>query len=75
MKLTHRSAEGDIEMGHEDESFGTQVWFGLVGPVIKAITDGAVLVADELDSSPHPRWWHNWCASFRARRPILAGRS
>jgi len=54
VKLTHRGAEGDIEMGHEDESFGTQVWFGLVGPVLRAITDGAVLLADELDASLHP---------------------
>lgn len=54
VSLTHRGADGDVELGHEDESFGTLVWFGLVGPVLKAIADGAVLLADELDSSLHP---------------------
>jgi hypothetical protein len=52
--LTHQGADGELEMAAEDESFGTMVWFGLVGPVLKAIADGAVLLADELDSSLHP---------------------
>lgn len=52
--LTHQGADGELEMAAEDESFGTLVWFGLVGPVLKAIADGAVLLADELDSSLHP---------------------
>jgi hypothetical protein len=52
--LTHQGADGEVEMGSEDESFGTLVWFGLVGPVLRAIAEGAVLLADELDSSLHP---------------------
>lgn len=52
--LTHQGEGGEVEMGPEDESFGTLVWFGLVGPVLRALADGAVLLADELDSSLHP---------------------
>ena len=37
-----------------EESLGTLVWFGLVGPVIDALSDGSVLLADELDASLHP---------------------
>lgn len=52
--LTHQGADQDVEMITHDESLGTLVWFGLVGPVLKAITEGAVLLADELDASLHP---------------------
>jgi uncharacterized protein len=55
VRLTHRSTEGDVELDGSDESFGTRVWFGLVGPVIEALAaDGAVLLADDLDASLHP---------------------
>jgi AAA15 family ATPase/GTPase len=36
------------------ESLGTQVWFSLIGPVIKAINNGDTLLVDELDASLHP---------------------
>lgn len=54
VRLTHRGAAGDIELDAQDESLGTLVWFGLAGPVIEALADGAVLLADELDASLHP---------------------
>ena len=54
MRLTHRGATGDVELDAQDESLGTLVWFGLVGPVVEALADGAVLLADELDASLHP---------------------
>ncbi len=52
--LMHRGTGGDVEFRAEDESLGTLVWFGLVGPVIKALNDGSVFLADELDASLHP---------------------
>src|SRR6266568_1566020 len=52
--LTHRSADGDVELAANDESLGTLVWFGLVGPIVEALAAGAVLLADELDASLHP---------------------
>lgn len=52
--LTHRGADAEVDMDAEDESLGTLVWFGLVGPVVSALATGAVMLADELDSSLHP---------------------
>jgi hypothetical protein len=54
VRLIHHGAAGDVELDPQDESLGTLVWFGLVGPVIEALADGAVLLADELDASLHP---------------------
>jgi uncharacterized protein len=54
VRLIHRGVIGEIELDAQDESLGTLVWFGLVGPVVEALADGAVLLADELDASLHP---------------------
>ena len=54
MVLTHHGTAGEIEFGPQEESLGTLVWFGLVGPVVDALSRGAVLLADELDASLHP---------------------
>ncbi|HEU4658542.1 MAG TPA: ATP-binding protein [Capillimicrobium sp.] len=54
VRLTHKGVQGDVELLPSDESLGTLVWFGLVGPVIDALAGGAVLLADELDASLHP---------------------
>lgn len=37
------------------ESLGTQVWFSLVGPVLRAVNNGDTLMVDELDASLHPQ--------------------
>jgi uncharacterized protein len=53
--LAHRGTAGEqIEFDSEDESLGTLVWFGVVGPVIDALADGCVFLADEIDASLHP---------------------
>jgi uncharacterized protein len=52
--LTHRGVGEEIELQPSEESVGTLVWLGLVGPVIDALADGVVLLADELDASLHP---------------------
>jgi uncharacterized protein len=54
VRLKHRGAVGEVEFESDDESLGTLVWFGLVGPVIKALSDGSTFLADELDASLHP---------------------
>lgn len=54
VNLLHRGADTDIELDAEEESLGTLVWFGLVGPAIDALGKGTVLLVDELDSSLHP---------------------
>jgi hypothetical protein len=54
VRLTHRGVDGDIELEAYEESLGTRVWFGLIGPVVKALEAGSVFLADELDASLHP---------------------
>lgn len=54
VQLIHRGADGDVLFEPEDESMGTQVWVGLVGPVLHALYTGCALLVDELDTSLHP---------------------
>jgi len=54
VRLKHRGSSGDIELDPEDESEGTMVWVGLIGPALDALDGGHVLLADELDASLHP---------------------
>lgn len=66
--LMHGGSSGEVEFDPQDESLGTLVWFGLVGPVIQALRDGAVFLADELDSSLHPALVAEVIALFQSRR-------
>lgn len=54
VQLSHRSKDGAITLDPGFESIGTQVWVGLIGPVLDALYRGAVLLVDELDASLHP---------------------
>ncbi|MCQ3805965.1 MAG: ATP-binding protein [Acidimicrobiaceae bacterium] len=54
VRLKHSAAVGDVELDAEFESLGTMVWVGLIGPVLDALVEGRVLLADELDASLHP---------------------
>ena len=54
VSLLHRGVGTEVGFDRMDESLGTLVWFGLVGPVIDSLRTGAVLLADELDASLHP---------------------
>ncbi|WOI59310.1 AAA family ATPase [Streptomyces fradiae] len=56
VRLTHRSATGDVPLDWRDESYGTRSWFALLGPLLLAVDEGAVLLVDELDASLHPRF-------------------
>jgi uncharacterized protein len=61
------STSAKIEFGHSAgrgrkpvylplgaESLGTQVWFALAGPILRAINIGDTLTIDEIDASLHP---------------------
>lgn len=53
--LVHRGAGGQrVRFSHDAESLGTVVWLGLAGPIVDALDEGSVLLADELDASLHP---------------------
>ena len=54
VQLFHRGSEGGVPFDPEDESMGTRVWVGLVGPILDALDGGCVLLVDELDASLHP---------------------
>ncbi|MCH7670160.1 MAG: ATP-binding protein [Acidobacteria bacterium] len=54
VRLTHQGERGEVDFEPEDESEGTLVWVGLVGPVLTALDRGEVLLADELGTSLHP---------------------
>lgn len=54
VRLVHEGAVGLVEFEQQDESLGTLVWFGLVGPILESLARGSVFLADELDSSLHP---------------------
>ena len=55
VRLVHRGSGGEeVELDAADESLGTRVWFGLIGPVVQALESGSVFLADELDASLHP---------------------
>ena len=54
LRMEHEGPEGPVAFGDDDESLGTVVWAGLIGPIINVLDGGHVLLADELDASLHP---------------------
>ena len=54
VQLLHRGKGQAVAFDPLDESLGTQVWVGLIGPILHALDNGTVLLVDELDASLHP---------------------
>ena len=54
IQLAHSSSSGSLKISRQDESLGTVVWLGLIGPLLTVLDEGTVLLADELDASLHP---------------------
>ncbi|WP_419554011.1 AAA family ATPase [Candidatus Poriferisodalis sp.] len=54
VSLLHRGQDGNVEFQPNEESLGTLVWFGIIGPVLQSLESGSVLLVDELDASLHP---------------------
>jgi len=53
-RLVRTSGGRRTAFDFDDESYGTRNWFALLGPLLLALKDGAVLLVDELDASLHP---------------------
>jgi len=66
--LSHRGKSGEIEFDTHEESLGTLVWLGLIGPVLDALAAGAVLLVDELESSLHPALVKQLVRIFQGKR-------
>jgi len=71
--LSHQGSRGDVEFDTSEESLGTLVWLGLLGPVVDALARGAVLLADELESSLHPTLVAQLVRSFQSSHTNLHG--
>jgi hypothetical protein len=55
IELSHRGVGGaSVAFDGDEESLGTLVWLGLVGPLVDALLKGTVLLVDELEASLHP---------------------
>lgn len=54
--LKHRAKHNgkDFLLPMDEESAGTQAYFGLLGPIIDTLNLGAVVLVDEIDASLHP---------------------
>ncbi|RFC72761.1 ATP-binding protein [Streptomyces sp. AcE210] len=57
VRLLHGGSDSDaVAFDWDKESFGTRSWFALIGPLLLALDNGAVLLIDELDASLHPKF-------------------
>lgn len=56
VRLQHTASSRPVSLDWRQESFGTRSWFALLGPLLLALDEGAVLLVDELDASLHPRF-------------------
>ena len=52
--LHSTGADQFVSLGMEDESDGTQRYFGMSGLILGVLESGGILVVDELDASLHP---------------------
>ncbi|MFB6779664.1 ATP/GTP-binding protein [Streptomyces sp. NPDC056352] len=57
VQLLHRTPAGEAQALDfwREESLGTHAWFAFLGPLLNILERGGTLLADELDSSLHPR--------------------
>jgi predicted ATPase len=68
VRLTHRAGEREVDLSIFQESWGTMVWFAMIGLVLDALRDGSVLLADELEASLHPALAAVLVDLFQSRR-------
>jgi uncharacterized protein len=54
VRLKHRAGGREVDLSFDQESWGTVIWFGMIGLIVDALREGSVLLADELEASLHP---------------------
>jgi hypothetical protein len=54
IRLIHRLGTETLPFTENNESGGTNAYLRVLGPVLKALNDGALICVDELDGSLHP---------------------
>ncbi|GAC86275.1 hypothetical protein GP2_070_00020 [Gordonia paraffinivorans NBRC 108238] len=67
IELSHRGTHGSVPFHISEESLGTVVWLGLVGPLLDALMGGHVLLVDELEASLHPLLVEQFVRLFQNR--------
>ena len=67
IRLHHMGNHGPIAIEPDQESQGTQVWLGMVGPILDALSVGDAILADELDTSLHPHLVQEIVSLFQDR--------
>ena len=78
VQTLHRLPNSDetVEFSLEnDESNGTQKFFGMVGTVLEALDRGSLLVVDELDCSMHPHLTYKLVEMFQSAEANPKGRN
>lgn len=67
IELSHRAMGGEsVMLDSAEESLGTMVWLGLLGPLLDALVSGAVLLVDELEASLHPHLVEQFVMLFQS---------
>lgn len=54
IQLVRQLDDEPVGLDIEDESDGTKRWFRMLGPVLKTLDQGHVLLCDEIEASLHP---------------------
>lgn len=54
VRMVHRTSGDPTPLDLQVESDGTQTWFNLIAPTLRALKSGSLLLFDELDASLHP---------------------
>lgn len=65
-RLVFRHGPEKVEMFFADQSHGTKVWLGYLGPVLDTLDTGGLLVVDEIDTSLHPHLTARLIGLFRS---------
>lgn len=54
VSLVYEGAAGSVRLPAEEASSGTLAWLSLIGPLLAALRQGGILLADGLDDHLHP---------------------